>query len=240
MPAEPGRWDVFISHASEDKDVVRPLVEALTSSGCAVWFDESALRLGDSLRGTIDKGLAHSRYGVVILSPNFFAKRWPQAELDGLAARESSGLKVILPVWHNLEREQLERYSPMLAGRLAVSTSSGLNAVARQILSVVLAGAPLVLQREAGVAPLSLELDDDLITVLQAVDDYAPTAVSVDTIAARLTTSKEHVGPLIKQLTMMHFLILEPTAIVKYTLGHRGSRFLAEKGLPSRSAGKIQ
>jgi hypothetical protein len=73
------QWDMFISHASEDKEsFVRPLASALKNTGLLVWFDETALTVGDSLRGKIDEGLAQSRYGIVVLSPNFFAKRWPQ------------------------------------------------------------------------------------------------------------------------------------------------------------------
>ena len=232
------RWDAFVSHASEDKDVVRPLVAALTSAGCAVWYDETALKLGDSLRGAIDKGLANSRYGIVILSPNFFAKHWPQAELDALAGRESAGLKVILPIWHNLRLEQVEQFSPMLAGRLAVSTSSGLDVVARQILAVILAGAPLVLQREMGVMPLSLDLDGDLVTVLQAIAYYGSAEVTATTIAARLSTPEPRIAPLIKQLQMMHFVAFTQVSLhgvfaKRYSTTALGRRFLTEKGLPS-------
>ena len=67
-----------------------------------MWIDESELFVGDSLRAKIDEGLAQSQFGIVILSPSFFSKHWPQAELDGLAAREANGEKRILPVWHNL------------------------------------------------------------------------------------------------------------------------------------------
>ena len=71
-------WDVFISHASEDKETVaRPLAEALARRGVKVWFDAEQLTLGDSLRRSIDQGLAQSRYGIVILSRRFFAKEWP-------------------------------------------------------------------------------------------------------------------------------------------------------------------
>jgi hypothetical protein len=131
-------WDVFISHASEDKDsVARPLAELLKHAGLEVWFDEFALKLGDNLRRSIDHGLTHSRYGVVVLSPAFFAKEWPQKELDGLVARESGRRKVVLPVWHNVTREDVERFSPILAGRVAVSTSDGLDAVVRSVVSVL-------------------------------------------------------------------------------------------------------
>jgi len=113
-------WDVFISHAWEDKeDIARPLAEALRRKGLRVWYDEFTLRVGDSLRHSIDHGLANSRYGVVILSPSFFAKEWPQKELDGLVAREVSGERVILPVWHNITADQIREYSPTILERPA-------------------------------------------------------------------------------------------------------------------------
>ena len=85
-------WDVFISHAWEDKEsIARPLAEALRARGLRVWFDEFTLSVGDRLRRSIDRGLANSRDGIVILSPHFFAKEWPQKELDGLIQREDRG-----------------------------------------------------------------------------------------------------------------------------------------------------
>ena len=130
-------YDVFICHSSEDKDeIARPLAEALRSRNLKVWYDEFTLKLGDSLRRTIDRGLASSRYGVVILSPSFFNKNWAQKELDGLAARGDE--KVILPIWHRIDQADVLRYSPMLADKLAVSTENGLNAVINAILEVVI------------------------------------------------------------------------------------------------------
>lgn len=80
-------YDLFISHASEDKEsVVEPLFKRFRQAGLRVWYDRFTLRLGDSLRESIDRGLRSSRYGVVVLSPSFFAKRWPRRELDGLTA----------------------------------------------------------------------------------------------------------------------------------------------------------
>ena len=131
-------WDVFISHAWEDKeDIARPLAEALRQKGLRVWYDEFTLTLGDSLRRSIDRGLAQSRYGVVILSPNFFAKEWPQKELDGLVAREVPGEKVILPVWHNITADQIREYSPTLADRVAVKSDRGLEYVVEELLRVI-------------------------------------------------------------------------------------------------------
>ncbi|HWC98447.1 MAG TPA: TIR domain-containing protein [Candidatus Sulfopaludibacter sp.] len=131
-------WDVFISHASEDKkDVVEPLTRILTARGLSVWYDDTTLLLGDSLHRKIDEGLAGSRYGVVVLSKSFFAKNWPQQELSGLAARESGGSKVILPVWHEMRHSEILQYSPLLADRLGISTENGLEVVATEILKVV-------------------------------------------------------------------------------------------------------
>jgi len=128
------RWDVFISHATEDKgEFVRPLAEALEKSGLTVWYDETTLKIGDSLRKAIDHGLANSRFGIVILSHNFFAKHWPQQELEGLFSREVEGVKVILPVWHRISAEDVRQYSPMLAGRFAANSSAGSDVVVRQL-----------------------------------------------------------------------------------------------------------
>lgn len=132
-------YDVFLSHASEDKpEVVVPLAEALEARGVRVWFDQQQLTLGDSLSRKIDEGLTRSRFGAVVLSPSFFAKEWPQRELDGLVARETAlGVKVILPIWHKISRDQILEFSPTLAGKLAARTSDGLRAVADQIVEVL-------------------------------------------------------------------------------------------------------
>ena len=116
-------YDAFISHASEDKErVVKPLARQLTALGYDVWYDEFALKVGDSLRQSIDQGLASSRYGIVVLSPSFFAKNWPQYELNGLAAREIDGKKVVLPIWHEVSKADVMKYSPTLADKVALST----------------------------------------------------------------------------------------------------------------------
>jgi len=128
--------DFFISHASEDKDeIARPLAVALTVAGYSVWFDEFTLQLGDSLPSMIDRGLASSRFGVVVLSESFFRKQWPKRELDGLVTREiADQTKRILPVWHGVDADSVARYSPTLAARLAVSTVQGVAQVAARII----------------------------------------------------------------------------------------------------------
>ncbi len=87
-----------------------------------VSYDEFSLTVGDSLRESIDHGLSRSRFGIVILSRHFFAKHWPQKELNGLATREVDGTKVILPVWHGVGVVEVRTHSPMFADRIAVNT----------------------------------------------------------------------------------------------------------------------
>ncbi|PWT83049.1 MAG: hypothetical protein C5B58_07185 [Acidobacteria bacterium] len=131
-------WDAFISHASEDKDAfVRPLARELEARGLRVWYDESTLTVGDSLRRSIDRGLARSRFGIVVISPHFLEKEWPQKELDGLVAREIGGVKVILPVWHNITAQQIREHSPMLADRLAATSAKGLSTVIAELMQAI-------------------------------------------------------------------------------------------------------
>jgi hypothetical protein len=132
------KWDVFISHASEDKrEVAIPLAQELTKAGLTVWFDAMELRLGDSLREKIDEGLAKCRFGIVILSRAFLSKRWTTAELNALFAREMQGHRVILPIWHKIDQRNLLRKTPLIADRIAVKTSAGLRAVAHRIIQNV-------------------------------------------------------------------------------------------------------
>jgi hypothetical protein len=132
-------YDAFISHASEDKDtIVRPLAEILRKMGFYIWYDEFELRIGDSLRQSIDKGLVNSNYGVVILSKSFFAKNWPQYELNGLTAKEIEGKKVILPVWHEVTKTEILKYSPSLADKVAADTSKQtIREIAKSIAQVL-------------------------------------------------------------------------------------------------------
>lgn len=129
-------YDVFIAHASEDKDAfVRPLVKKLKQFYLEVWYDEFSLTVGDSLRESIDKGLVKSRYGIVVLSPYFFKKKWPKRELNGLVVREmSEENSVILPIWHNITANEILKYSPPLAGRKAVKSSKGIDMVCDKLL----------------------------------------------------------------------------------------------------------
>ena len=117
-------YDVFISHAFEDKEsFANDLYASLEEEGIKVWYDDLCISWGDSLRLKIDNGLKKSKYGIVILSNNFIKKGWTQYELDGLFQREMSGGKIILPIWHNISKKEVQDFSPTLANRMALNSA---------------------------------------------------------------------------------------------------------------------
>ena len=125
LPDSVKEYDVFISHASEDKKtIVRPLANALVAENIIVWYDEFELHIGDSLRRKIDRGLAKSRVGLVVLSHAFIAKGWTNYELDGIITRAVDGQQVLLPIWHNISKDEIIEYSPSLADKVARSTTT--------------------------------------------------------------------------------------------------------------------
>jgi len=134
-----GKWDVFISHASEDKPYVEPLAKALEAAGVSVWYDRLILEWGDDLRSIIENGLVSCRYGIVVLSKAFLGKKkWTEHELNGLFAREQAGKKLVLPIWHGITRDDLLQYSPALADRLAkISESDSYENIVNSLLGML-------------------------------------------------------------------------------------------------------
>ena len=165
-------YDVFICHASEDKDdFVRPLAEKLRQHHLDVWYDEFSLKIGDSLSQKIDEGLSKSRYGIVVLSVNFFKKPWAKRELSGLTSREMvEGKELILPVWHRVGVQDVMQYSPPLADKKAGSSSQGINALIRDLINRIKPDeSPLIVARDyltklnVDVPPISDEWWLDLV-----------------------------------------------------------------------------
>jgi TIR domain len=124
---------LFICHASEDRDFVRPLAEALSKEYEKIWYSEYELRIGDPLLDKIDEGLATCDFGIVVLSKPFFEKKWPRAELAGLFARETRSRKIILPIWKDITEDEVKAASPILASKVGVSTRDGLPKVLEEI-----------------------------------------------------------------------------------------------------------
>ena len=132
-------FDVFISHATEDKEAIAgPLALSLRERDVSVWYDDFELRVGDSLRRSIDRGIARSRFGLVILSKAFFNKGWPQYELDGLVTKANSDRQILLPIWHEISKDEVIQRSPSLADKVALRTSvHSIDEIADKIAGVI-------------------------------------------------------------------------------------------------------
>lgn len=92
-------YDIFICHASEDKDnVAIPISEACEKIGIHAFIDKKYIKWGDSLTGKINHALGRSKYVLAILSENSVDKTWPSKEINAAIARELAGKQIILPL----------------------------------------------------------------------------------------------------------------------------------------------
>lgn len=132
-------WDVFISHAFEDKpDFVKSLVQKLSAADVKVWYDETTLKMGDGLSKTLDNGLLNSNFGVVVISPFFIKKGYTEYELRSFINREVGFKKVILPIWHNITKKEVQNFSPFLADKFALNTAtSSIEEITLKIIEIV-------------------------------------------------------------------------------------------------------
>ncbi|MEG2262111.1 MAG: toll/interleukin-1 receptor domain-containing protein [Clostridia bacterium] len=117
-------YDVFVSHASEDKaPYVNDLVQAFRDAGIKVWYDDTAMQWGKSLRQQIDEGIKCSRYAIFVLSKSYFKKTWTNRELNGILAKENVTGATPLPIWYDVSYNDVFEYSPMLADVKAFPTN---------------------------------------------------------------------------------------------------------------------
>ena len=95
--------------------------------------------MGDSLRRKIDQGLSKSRFGIIVISKSFIKKGWTNYELDGLMTKAVSGQQILLPIWHDITKQEVINYSPSLADKVARSTSQEtVEEIAEEIANMVL------------------------------------------------------------------------------------------------------
>jgi TIR domain len=132
-------WDIFMSHASPDKPYVRGLVKALREKGITVWFDDDCIAWGEPVRQAVKKGLNNSRYGIVVLSKAYLADRkWTEHEFDGLFARERINSFIILPIWHGVDRDEIEQYDAALADRRgSISNTDDYGTIVESVLKLL-------------------------------------------------------------------------------------------------------
>jgi len=115
--------DVFLCHAWDDRQgVAKELHDLLELKGVKVWFSEKDVGLGEPLMRAIDKGLANSRIGLVLVTPALLSR----LPAEGIADKELSALLAgerLVPIVHNTTYEALREVSPLLASRSGLSTS---------------------------------------------------------------------------------------------------------------------
>lgn len=126
----------FISHDSKDKDLVaRPIAIGLSRLMCPVWFDEYSLKIGDSLRESIEKGIRECKKCILVLSPNFLTNQgWTKVEFNSIFTRELiEETDLILPVWCGIDKKELFKYSPTLVDKVGVKIEIGVDEVVRKL-----------------------------------------------------------------------------------------------------------
>lgn len=135
---QPTLRDVFLCHAWGDrKEAAKELHDLLEAAGVKVWFSEKDLGLGVPMMRAIDKGLANSRIGLVLVTPAML-ERLPK---ESVADKELSTLLAgnqLIPIVHNTSYEALRNVSPMLASRTGLDTSEdSMAVVAEKIAELV-------------------------------------------------------------------------------------------------------
>jgi len=126
----------FISHDSRDTEAIAmPLALKLSGLGIPVWFDEFSLKLGDSLRESIEKGIKETDFCILIITRNFLTNDgWTKAEFNSVFTKEIIKKKnVMLPIWHDVSKEEVYEYSPSLVDRLAAKWSEGVDSIAAKL-----------------------------------------------------------------------------------------------------------
>jgi hypothetical protein len=123
-PPLPDRRDVFLCHAWDDRQgAAKDLHDQLQARGVSAWFSEKDVPLGSSLLREIDKGLAKSRVGIVLVTPSLLRR----LQGEGIADKELSVLlarDLLVPIVHGTTYEALREISPMLASRSGLSTAA--------------------------------------------------------------------------------------------------------------------
>jgi hypothetical protein len=145
----PKPYHVFISYATEDEAFATEISEALTYRGLRVWFAPLSLTIGEKLLNSINAGLAASEYGLLVLSPRYIAKAWTGHELDILYREHIEDNKKLFPVWHEIDKQELDKWNRGISGIVAMKSTAGAASISEKIAHVAYMGSPTV-----GVVPI--------------------------------------------------------------------------------------
>jgi hypothetical protein len=128
-------WDVFISHASEDRDeIARPLFQALTKRRLKVWYDEHNILPGDKLIGSIERGIRGSDYGILIVSKAFLKSKWTRHELETILFKALDEEKPVFQIWHKVTLSEVKDFSLDLARTHAFRSEEGIDKISDKLV----------------------------------------------------------------------------------------------------------
>ena len=141
-------YHLFVSYASEDETYVSELSKSLKYLGLQVWFAPLSLKIGDKLLDSINAGLMASEYGLIVLSPTYISKSWTTYELDVLHRQHIESEKKLFPLWHGVDKNQIDKWNPGLSGIVALRSTEGTDSISRKIADVIYQNCPV-----RGIAP---------------------------------------------------------------------------------------
>ena len=136
LPAAVGKQthDVFLSYSHEDKDsVARPLAEGLAKRSISVWWDQSAMGIGDNLPQKIREGLTRARHGVAVVSREYLDSGWGQTELGGMFLKNLP----IFPIMHGVTAEEAQKKLPALSGKIMRPWSDSPESIMDEIADAI-------------------------------------------------------------------------------------------------------
>jgi hypothetical protein len=131
-------YDVFISHAVEDKiPLVNELAARLEAKGIKVWYTGCELSIGDEVCDKLVEGMRQCRYGVVVFSSSYISKTKPSADFRALLNYERQGKKVIIPVLFEVTPEELATKYTLPPGVEAIYCNDGLHSSIHRLLEQI-------------------------------------------------------------------------------------------------------
>jgi hypothetical protein len=135
-------YHIFISYASEDEAYATELSTYLRYFGLRIWFAPLSLRIGDKPLDSINAGLIASEYGLLLLSPTYLAKQWTSYELDVLHRQHIEDQKRLFPLWHGVDKSQINQWNPGLSGIIALKSTESLSDICGNIADIIYQGSP--------------------------------------------------------------------------------------------------
>lgn len=129
--------DVFICHASEDKQIVESIEEKFKVYDISIWVDNNEITWGDSITSKINIGLRNSKYVIVIISNAFNLKNWPQTEMNSMLSIEiSEGETKLLPLFVGSDEDinALRKEYPLLHSKLFIKWENNADNIAKEML----------------------------------------------------------------------------------------------------------